>query len=205
MALIDRSNRSKARKYRDQIGLRINFGSGPTRKDGFIGVDFTDEADLRLDLRRTLPFDDGCCSTIFTEHFIEHLSYPEGVDAFASECMRILEPGGEMLISVPDTFWPLKEYIDGGHSYLDACRNNNWHPETFTTFMEHINYHFRQRAPGESYSSFQNHRFAYDFETLNKVLREAGFKEISEREFDPALDSESRRLGSLLVRATKPS
>jgi hypothetical protein len=61
--------------------------------------------------------------------------------------------------------------------------------------MEHINYHFRQD---------DEHRFAYDFKTLAQALSSAGFQEIQRRDFEPALDSVDRKLGTLYVNASKP-
>jgi predicted SAM-dependent methyltransferase len=160
------------RKYKNKKGLKINFGSGSYLKLGFVNLDFTDTADVRLDLRKDIPLKDACVELIFSEHFVEHLSYPEGVERHFNECYRILEPGGEIYISVPDTEWPLKDYVNSGTSYLNAAKDNNWHHEDCTTFMEHINHHFRQRWRGFSYSHFENHRFAWDFETMNKKLKE---------------------------------
>ena len=61
--------------------------------------------------------------------------------------------------------------------------------------MEHINFHFRQGT---------EHRFAYDFETMEQALKEAGFVEIRQRKFVSDLDSKSRELGTLYVNAMKP-
>jgi hypothetical protein len=60
--------------------------------------------------------------------------------------------------------------------------------------MEHINYNFRQ--DGE-------HRFCYDFETLKALLERCGFINVRRREFDPALDSKEREIGSLYVECAK--
>jgi citrate lyase synthetase len=62
--------------------------------------------------------------------------------------------------------------------------------------MEHINAHFRQHG---------EHLFAYDLETMEKVLADVGFVDIRKLEHDPAIDSEHRRIGSLIVSAKKPS
>lgn len=62
--------------------------------------------------------------------------------------------------------------------------------------MHNINYHFRQGT---------EHKYAYDFETLSKVLSKAGFVGIEESSFDPALDSEHRRDGTIYVKAFKPA
>jgi hypothetical protein len=56
--------------------------------------------------------------------------------------------------------------------------------------MHQINYLFRQG---------HEHKYAYDCETLVRILERAGFIKVSRRHFDPALDSESRRIVTLYM------
>ena len=193
-----------SKKYSTSRELNLNVGSGPYPKNGFLNLDFSPQADLRLDLRQPIPLPEASCQLIFTEHFVEHLSYPEGVDRFFTNAHRILQPSGRILISVPETKWLLEEYIAGGSKYIEQCKKSNWHPEDLVTFMEHINYHFRQRCVGRRESHFECHRFAYDFETMKVTLERNGFSGVRLRDFDPVLDSEHRRVGSLFVEAVKP-
>jgi predicted SAM-dependent methyltransferase len=174
---------------------KLNLGCGPHKKEGFLNVDLLPPADLTLDLRLGLPFESNCCDLIFSEHCLEHIDYPEPVSHLFRECLRVLKPNGRLLFSVPGTEWPLNDYGKGPDApYFRACGEHAWHPPECTTRMEHINYHFRQDA---------EHRFAYDFETAEKVLAGAGFIAIQERPFDAALDSEHRRIGSLFISARK--
>lgn len=176
---------------------KLNLGCGPHPKAGFLNVDFFPGGDLTLDLRRGLPFDSSCCELIFSEHCFEHLDYPEPITHLFRECLRVLKPGGELRFSVPETEWPLSDYRDGPAApYFQACVHHRWHPPYCTTRLEHINYHFRQGT---------EHRYAYDFETAEKVLRGAGFIDIQAREFDVSLDSQHRKFGSLFVLARKPA
>jgi hypothetical protein len=62
--------------------------------------------------------------------------------------------------------------------------------------MDHINYHFRQNT---------EHKYAWDHETLARKLRQFGFTGVVRREFDPTLDSESRKIGTLYLTALKPA
>ena len=94
-------------------------------------------------------------------------------------------------MGVPDTEWPLHDYIKP-NGYIHEAEK--WHPDWCTTKLEHINYHFRQ--DGE-------HLFAWDFETMEKALRQAGFSKIVRRNFSPELDSERRAIGTLYVDAIK--
>jgi predicted SAM-dependent methyltransferase len=197
---IARSHRQGLRQIRKRSLSRpakINLGCGRFSKAGFLNIDMSAGGDLTLDLRLGLPFDSDCCDLIFSEHCFEHFDYPEPITLLVSECLRVLRPGGELRFSVPDTEWPLSDYRDGSAApYFKACEQHSWwHPKTCTTRLEHINYHFRQ--DGE-------HRFAYDFETAEKVLKGVGFADVRRVDFDPTLDSKHREVGSLFVSARKP-
>src|SRR5262245_56789224 len=174
---------------------KLNLGCGPHSKDGFLNIDLFPGGDLTLDLRRGLPFEANCCEYIFSEHFFEHIDYPDPITFLFRECLRVLRPGGELRFSVPDSEWPLAQYGLGPDApYFKACDKHCWHPKNCVTRMEHINYHFRQRT---------EHRFAYDFETAQKALAIAGFVDIRQAGFDPNIDAEHRRVGSLFVSARK--
>ena len=62
--------------------------------------------------------------------------------------------------------------------------------------MHNINYRFRQGS---------EHKYAYDCETLEQLLARAGFTQIQRSEFDPGLDTERRKIGTLYVTAAKLS
>ena len=70
-----------------------------------------------------------------------------------------------------------------------------WQPDWCYTLMHQINYLFRQG---------HEHKYAYDGETLALILERAGFVRVNRRDFDPALDSESRRIGTLYMKARRP-
>ncbi len=177
-----------------QTGLKLHLGCGNILKDGWVNVDAQPPADLTLDLREPLPLSDDSCSIVYSEHFLEHLEYPEPTRSLLRECHRILEPDGRFSVGVPDTEWPIMEYAELRSEGYFGFAKERWHPDWCETEMEHLNYHFRQRT---------EHKFAYDFKTLESVLRMSGFTSIHAREFDPELDSPDRRLGTLYVDATK--
>lgn len=184
----------RSRKFSGQQHLRLHIGCGPNKKAAWINIDLSREADITIDVREPLPFLDNSCAIIYSEHFLEHLDYPEHTDSFLNECYRVLENDGIFSVGVPDTEWPLAEYSGiRSEGYFDISKQR-WHPKWCQTELEHINYHFRQG---------DEHRFAYDFKTLARALSNAGFQEIQRREFDPELDNEDRKLGTLYVTAIK--
>jgi len=177
-------------------GLRLHLGSGPNRKPGWVNIDLHQEADLQLDLREPLPFPDGSCAIVYSEHVLEHFEYPEPAMSMLRDWLRVLAPGGTCRVGVPDTQWPLTEYCGTGEGRYFALAKERWHPEWCRTPMEHINYHFRQD---------REHKFAYDAETLVRALTVAGFVGARQTAFDPAIDTPVRELGTLYATASKRS
>ncbi len=174
--------------------LKLNLGSGRKLKAGWVNVDAIRGADLRVDLREPLPLPDGCAEIVYSEHFFEHLSFPGDAESFLGECRRVLRPGGRLSLGVPDAEAVLREYVSGRYELLDIAREW-WHPAWCRTRLDQVNYLFRQ--DGE-------HGYAYDSETLAERLTAAGFASPRVRAFDPALDSEERRLGTLYMDARRP-
>jgi predicted SAM-dependent methyltransferase len=185
-----------ARQWRGRNDLKLHLGCGKTFKPGWINIDLWPHADLALDMRRPLPFEDGSCALIYSEHFLEHIDYPEPVVGLLRECYRVLRPGGVFSVGVPDTEWPIAEYAGLSHQGYFETAKRQWHPAWCQTEMEHLNFHFRQG---------DEHRFAYDFKTLRKALVGVGFELVVARDFDADLDSAGRALGTLYVDATKGS
>jgi predicted SAM-dependent methyltransferase len=193
-----------ARQYRGCRALTINIGSSNVIKQGWVNIDMEPTADLTLDLREPLPFDDQSCKTIYSEHFLEHLDYPYAVTNLLVECLRILEPGGLLSCVVPDGGFAL-DYYTRRHSrdpeiaelHLQVAHANiQFDPRWCVTQMDHVNYLMRQNG---------EHRWIYDEETLGNLLRRVGFTDIRRRLFDPQLDQNSRRFGSLYMQCRKPS
>ena len=177
-------------------GATIQLGSGGNPKPGWINVDlFATGADVALDLREELPFPSGVASLVYSEHLFEHLEYPAEAKRFVSEVYRVLQPGGTFSVVVPDASKALNAYADRTDPFFSERRIRSYLALENPTHMHHVNYTFR--ADGQ-------HKYAYDEETLGQVLRDAGFTEVSRRDFDPTLDSAKRRGHSLYMRGLKP-
>lgn len=97
---------SSAKKLTEVIApslIKLDFGCGPNKREGFEGVDATafPNVDHVVDLRKTpWPWADNSVSEAHASHFVEHLTATERV-AFCNELYRILVPGGACQIIVP--------------------------------------------------------------------------------------------------------
>ena len=184
----------KARKYRGRRGMAMHLGSGNVIKDGWVNIDLTTCADLMLDAREPLPFANESFSTIYSEHFYEHLGYPRDITHLFSELYRVLEPGGTHSFGVPDGEMVLRHYTT--NEYTDhAAAQLHWNPGWCKTQMDHVNYCLRQNG---------EHRWYYDEETMRVLLQSVGFGSVQRREFDPRLDQERRRVGTMYMQCVKP-
>lgn len=201
-----RAARVRAR-YRDQRDLLVNVGCGARGREGFVNVDGMAAPGVSCvyDCRASLPFADQSVRGLFSEHFFEHLHYEEEVPAFLAECRRVLAPQGVLRLIVPDGGQYLRAYSAGGWNGVSALRGlsaehvDPWLGEHYQTPMELINAVFRQGV---------EHKFAYDAETLVRLLERSGFR-AHQSSFgqsalpELAIDSSDRASESLYVEALR--
>lgn len=193
--------------YAGSRDLLVNFGAGDSGKVGWVNVDGFQQSGINclLDGRSPMPFPDGSVQGLFSEHFFEHLRYPEEAGLFLRECRRVMRLGAVLRIIVPDGESYLKAYMTEGWKEmagvrpLDENRCDPW-GLSFRTKMEVVNEMFRQGG---------EHFFAYDYETLELLMRESGFERISRSAYGESadarllLDLAYRQPGSLYVEAIR--
>lgn len=154
-----------------QQHLRVNLGSGGSGQADWVNIDIGrnhKDQTLPWDIRRGLPFSDNQVAMLFAEHVIEHIEFREDVPRLMRDIYRVLEPGGWLRIIVPDGERWLCAYVSQDPQAW-ANLGMSTLPSDMPTPMTMINHIFHQ--DGE-------HFFAYDFETLAHVLRQAGFTKI---------------------------
>jgi predicted SAM-dependent methyltransferase len=196
------------RRFRGTSGLRLNIGCGACGKPGWINTDIDSFPGVNCswDCRKSLPFPDNSAKCIFTEHFVEHLDYSEEIPYFLSECRRVLEPRGVIRIIVPDAGRYLQGYCHDGWDELAKVRQlcpgliDGAYGSKYNTKMELVNVIFRQ---------YFEHKFAWDYETMEFVLRHYGFSAVYQRCFGQsacdglAIDMPERASESLYVEGVK--
>lgn len=188
---------SKARQ------LKVHLACGGHHVEGWVNVDGTPQADLRIDLRSRIPLASGSASCIFTEHFLDHLQHPDSVDALLRECHRLLQPGGTMRAVVHDAESLMRAYLAKDTDFFRRVIVPGVLPDGERSLpLEVINGIFRYNG---------SHKFIYDFETLEKTFLRAGFSSVRRTSFRGSalpecnldLDLPDREFQSLYVDAMK--
>jgi len=171
--------------------LFLNIGCGNCKLDGFINIDLEPTADMQLDVRNGLPFDDDSVNGIYSEHFIEHLTQSEAV-AFLRECRRVLKYKGILRISTPDLSNSVQRYL-----------NNDWREKSnldtygfgwLNTPCEYLNTAMREWG----------HKWIYDETELVRLAKYAGFYQFKRCESGiskslPLFNNLESRIGDFLI------
>jgi predicted SAM-dependent methyltransferase len=195
-------------RFRNARGLLVNIGCGSSGKPGWINTDIDPHPGVNCfwDCRKSLPFPDNSVKWIFTEHFVEHLDYTEEIPYILTDCYRVLEPGGVIRIIVPDAEKYLRGYCCGDWDELARVRplgpglSDVHFGSKYNTKIELVNVVFRQ---------YFEHKFAWDHETMEFVLRRFGFSRVYHQSFGQslaeglAIDRSERASESLYVEGVK--
>lgn len=151
--------------------MLLNIGAGPRGLDhpNWVNIDGfgADNVHFLVDCLRPLPFPDGAFDGIFSEHVLEHFTQEDG-EQLVRELFRILKPQGSLRVIVPDAQFVLRSYFDCPAELIEYRGSGG------DTAMEAVNSFFRQRY---------EHQFMYDWQTLRKLFKQAGFSEIVQSGF----------------------
>ena len=116
------------------------LGCGPNPKQGRVNMDLeAPEADTRLDVRRPWPSGDASANMIYSEHFFEHLEYPDEVRFFLQGALRLLRPGGLLSTGVPDAEPILGAYASRSETGFET--DPRWQPEWCGTALHSVDCH----------------------------------------------------------------
>lgn len=199
-----RGQRAQLLWPRNQRCAYLHLGCETRIHEDFVNLDYWawPGVDLCWDITRGLPFPDRRFAGIFTEHCLEHVSYTEAAHVLG-ECRRILKPGGVVRLIVPDAELYLRAYDRGkreaGVTFPYGQPADTRSADGQTPLM-HLYALFRDHG----------HKAAYDFLTLECLLKDQGFQAIrrehymSGRQQALLLDFDWRVCESLYVEAQAP-
>lgn len=166
---------ARVRRYlRENARPRLHIGCGEHALEGWLDTDLVPRTPgaVFMDARRRFPFPDECFELVFSEHFIEHLSYRQG-ERMLREVFRTLVPGGRLRIATPNLRFLVDLYssqkTELQQRYLDwALRHSNLPDPGVHREVVVINNFFRA----------WQHSFIYDFEILAALLQRVGFGDV---------------------------
>jgi predicted SAM-dependent methyltransferase len=182
--------------------IKLHLGCGTVYKEGWTNIDNNSDnniqkLDFNWDLRKPLPFPDNSADFIFNEHFLEHLTVDEGISTIR-DFYRVLKLGGIMRIAMPDLQNTITAYFD-----------QNW-KENNKEFFEKFGLTFIQTRAERINIGFRwwGHKWLYDWEELERRLKEAGCEKIkhcviSESDYEELRNLETRNESTLIAEVTK--
>ena len=148
---------------------RLHLGCGAVKLTGFcnVDIDVTEALDIVDDITLLTKFPSNFADQIYACHVLEHLPHNEILPSL-QQWHRVLKPGGEIRISVPDIDRIVKIYM------------KNWQ-------------HFQTRGHspwigllyGGQTDKYDFHKTGFNFCWLSKLLEDAGFTQIKEYPHEP--------------------
>ena len=193
--LLKRKAKATPRKVRALLArrepIRLDIGAGDLDRSGWVTLDITDGCDLFWDLRNGIPFPDNSVQVVYSSHLFEHMDFAAG-QALLREVRRVLVPGGEVSVCVPNARLYIDAYL--GEREL-AADHDFWKPalngRSGISLLNYVAY-----MGGE-------HKCLFDQNSLLERLDDAGFVEVEARGFDPEIDLREREFESIYVRGFK--
>jgi predicted SAM-dependent methyltransferase len=108
--------------------MKLDLGCGRRPAPGYVGVDLHESADIQGSLLQVdLP--DGVATDIYSSHSLEHVRKAEVIPVLR-EWHRLLQPGGKLILRVPDLEWCILNWIQSG-------KRNGWELDTIFGSQEH--------------------------------------------------------------------
>jgi len=175
----------------------LNIGCGDNVRKDFINLDYNwrKGQELCWDItQKPIPLKENTLEGIYTEHCLEHISLND-CRKLLKQLYRLLKKDGIFRIVVPDG----ELYLDIYHKKKNGENVKMPYEESYITPMDRINGLFRGHG----------HLFIYDFNTMKKILFEAGFRKITKSSYMTGnnkkmlIDTEWRKNESLYIEAIK--
>lgn len=169
----------------DPLNLRLNVGSGKRRIPGYTNVDI--QAGPEVDVvapASVLPFATGTALSVAAIHVVEHV-YPWEVPILLQEWHRVLAPGGELIIEMPDLLKAAANLVENRRVGKHPDQGHMWAIYGDDTLRD----------------PYMMHKSGWWFDRLAPLVQDAGFKSI--RELPTVFHPAGRHVRDFRLEATK--
>ena len=192
--LLSPRKRFKVAKFKKIKNLKLNVGCGKVKLPGWVNIDIEPGADLVMDVRKGLPFDNNSVDFIYCEHVLEHFTYEEG-EKVLREFERCLRREGIVRIAMPDLDYIIKKY------------NADWKNQDWLSWPEYEFVKTRGQMINISFR-YWGHKYLYNKEDLRNQLTKVGFQKIMSCERKKSNNAElcnleTRKDSKLIMEAIK--
>ena len=154
---------------------KLQIGAQGSPMQGWLNVDILPKTKdtAYMDATKKFPIQDNTFDFIFAEHMIEHITFDEA-KLMLNECFRTLKPNGVIRLATPnlDNLALLlsdptkKEHLEYIQFYVEKFYGKEY-PNIPALQINKIFYAF-------------HHRFIHNFDSLNYILMDVGFKNIKQ-------------------------
>jgi len=155
-----------------QPAVRLNLGCGSDVREGYVNLDkFPSSPEVvQADLPQ-IPFPDNHADEVLLSHVLEHFGYAQGL-VLVREIVRVLKPGGQALIEVPDMTWCCAQFLGAPEpsGYTDPCMDYN---------TSHKWGLWAQAIWGDQHNDGLFHKWGYTAHRLLHTLHHAGFSAVN--------------------------
>ena len=145
----------------------VNIACGSSYIDGWLNLDYSavSPAVTKANLLGRLPLSDVSTEVVYSSHFLEHIPRKK-VEGFLSECFRVMKPGGQIRLVLPDLEELCREYL--------RQRDANEHAKADFIVLEMLDQCVRTEPGGELGEFYGNLRKGGVSDLMRYVVARTG-------------------------------
>lgn len=149
-------------------GKKLNLGCGNKRIEGYTNVDIVKipgAVDEIFDIAQ-IPYEDNTIAAISSEHALEHLPHEKTKQAI-KEWYRVLQPGAELKLMIPDVELCMQGYLNGDNNKtINGYPEKTWYKMTL---------YGAQTPENGSDAEHQYHLTGFSKQEIKDLLETNGF------------------------------
>lgn len=151
-------------------GVRLNLGCGDKLLPHYINIDAAPirdgrQPDLICDACDLTPFADNSVDEVLSVHLIEHI-FPGEVPNAISEWIRVLKPGGRLVIECPNLLSACEALVNMPEAAMESTGEAA--QRTMWAF-------YGDPVAGDP---LMTHKWGYTPQSLSRLLRDAGLRDV---------------------------